>query len=356
MKNKFDLSNSSYKFADNFYKALIAPIVCFILAIVFACTLGFTKGLDYTGGILISVVAGTETKLDDKETYKSFKSKVDEVLKENDVKGDVYSVEVNNLEEYTMVVKFAFNGTKEQTDSLISSLKSGLINKFYSESSEADIENNNLVIVANFGGCVDTRIVITAILATLIAVILMCIYIFFRMGLNASILSIVSAIFNNLFAISVILIARVQITYASIIVLPFVSVISVLFAFIYLRKAKAILKTTDKYDRLDNKVLANDAVKQTINAQVFVSSIAAGCALIFGLFNICNSVMFVALALFTCIACALYTNLMLLPGLFAKTFIRKVKRNKPVKEKAKENKLTEEQIMKETDLDNLVSN
>ena len=51
-----------------------------------------------------------------------------------------------------------------------------------------------------------------------------------------------------------------------------------------------------------------------------------------------------------------YSNLFVLPGLFSKTFVRKQRKAKKQKQIKNDKKLTEEEVMKETDLDNLVSN
>lgn len=363
MKTNCKLSNTNYKFSKNFFKALIAPIVAVVLAIVFMFTIGFNRDMDYTGGVYVSVVAVSQTtgeKLDlsKSENYNTFKKDVDAVLSDNKIKGQVYTAEVNNMQESVLVVKFAFNGSEVEKAALIESIKSGLVTKFYSTTPSEDVENNHLVIVAPFGNAIRLKSneYLTTVLATLVCAIVVCEYIAIRMGLNAGILSLCAGLFNNVFAMALICIARVQLTYASIIVFPFVTIISILAAYVYLKKAKDLLNTTTNYDRKSNYVLADDAVKQTITKQVLLAGIAGVSLLVLGLFNVCNSVLFLSLALFTCVACMLYTNLFLLPGLFARTYVRKVRKNKQKVQMKEEDKLTEEEIMKETDLDNLVSN
>ena len=354
MKTKKPSNN--YQFSKNFYKALIAPAVAIILAIVFAFTLGFNKDIDFTGGIYVSVVAGTDVNLQNKTTYAEFKVKLDDVLNDNNVKGKVYSVEVNNLQEYALVVKIAYEGDESAKTQLVANLKSDLINAFFSETPIEDVENNNLVITAQFGGAVDSGVVLTTALATLIAIILMCAYVACRIGLNAGVISLLSAIFNNIFALSIIMVARVPLTYASFIVVPFVSIVSFVASYIYFKKTKDLLTNSETYQKQNNNVLADDAVKSTIKKQILLSGVSFVCLLICGLVNVCNSVLFICMALLTAIACMLYTNLLLLPGLFARTYIRKTKKQKPKQKVEKEKVITQEEIMKETDLDNLVSN
>lgn len=353
MKIKDKINN--YKFSKNLYKALIAPIMVFVLAIIFAFTIGFNKSIDFTGGMMVSVVAGTDVKLDDKTTYNEFKTTVDNVLNSNDVIGQIYSVEVNELQEYTLVVKFAYSGSDVQKENLATHIKEDLIQEFYASTSVEDIENNSLIIVAPFGSSVDSSIVLTTILATVIASIIMCAYIAIRMGLNAGVLSLVNALLNNIFAFALIMVARVPLTYVTFIAIPFVTIVSIVSSFIYFKKTKDLLQSTDNYSKKSNFVLADDAVKQTFDKQVVLAGISAICLLLIGFANLFNTVLFISLSLFTCVASVLYTNILVLPGLFARTYVRKFKKVKQ-KEAVKEDKLTEEQIMKETDLDNLVSN
>lgn len=363
MKTNCKLTNIKYNFSKNLFKALIAPIVAVVLAIVFMFTIGFNRDMDYRGGLYVSVVAVSQTtgeKLDltKTEEYNAFKKDVDDVLIANNVKGNVYTVEVNDMQESVLVVKFAFDGNETEKQALIESIKSDLVTKFYSTTPSEDLENNHLVIVAPFGNAIRLKSVeyLTTVLATLVCSIVVCVYIAIRMGLNAGILSLCAGLFNNVFAMSLICIARVQLTYTTIIVFPFVTIVSILSAYLYLKKTKDLLYTTNNYDRKSNFELADDAVKKTISKQLLLAGITGIGLLVLGLFNICNSVFFLSLSLFTSVACILYTNLLLLPGLFARTYVRKVKKNKPKTEKKQDDTLTEEQVMKETDLDNLVSN
>ncbi|MBE7074494.1 MAG: hypothetical protein E7376_00720 [Clostridiales bacterium] len=350
------LANCQYNYSKNFFKALIVPVVSIILALIFAFTFGFNKDLDFTGGVVVSVVAGTDVNLYQTETYNNFKQEIDEVLSENNINGKIYTVELNDKQEYTMVVKFGFSGSQTQQESLLESLKLDLVEKFYSETPTQDIENNNYVLVETFGSCIADGVILTTALATLVGVVLMCAYIALRMGINAGILTFVSALLNNILTVSLIMITRIPLTYATVAVVPFVSIISIISSFIYLRKNKELLSTTERYAKQSNESLANDTVKQTSFNQILLCVVATVASLILGLFNINNSILFLSLAFVVAILSVLYTNIMLLPGLFAKTYVRKVKKVKAKEQKNQEKRLTEEQVMQETDLDNLVSN
>lgn len=354
LKNK--LSNTKFNFSQNFFKALVLPVVACILALIFTFTFGFNKGLDYSGGVLVSVVSGIDVKLDDKTTYNEFKSRVDEVLASNDVAGDVYTIEVNEKQEYTLVVKFAYSGSTAKTNELIENLKSDLKAEFYDTMSDDAVQSGNYIIVSTFGGAVSKSILLYIVLSTIISVVLMCAYIAIRFGFNSGMLAMIMAGFNTFVIVALFMVTRIQMTYATFAVIPFVAIVSVVASIIYLKKAKDMFANTQKYEKTSNQVLANDAVKSTLSNQVLLASIFGLALLIIGLVNICNSVLYLSLAFFVAVAVILYSNIFVLPGLFAKTFARKVKKVKQQKQTKQEDKLTEEQVMQETDLDNLVSN
>ena len=61
MNKKNQMKN--IKFSDNLLKNLILPILVLVVAVVFAVTLGFNKGLDFQGGIIVSVMADETAKI-----------------------------------------------------------------------------------------------------------------------------------------------------------------------------------------------------------------------------------------------------------------------------------------------------
>lgn len=354
---KANKSNKTFNFSKNFFKSLIAPIVAVILAVVFAFTFGFNKSMDYNGGIVASIVFGVDVNLEDSNTYNLYKQNVDGILETHGISGDVYSVEVNDKQEYTLVVKFAYNGSEEDQKELITNLKADLKQEFYSEMSDDDLKKNNYVLVEAFGSVVDNNLVLYTALSTLVCALVMCVYIALRNGINAGVLSFLLAILSNVLTISLIMVTRVPLTYATIAVVPFVTIISVIASIVYIKKAKNLLANSQSYDKKDNHVLANDTANESLRSQVILASVVAVALVCIGLTNIFNSVLYLSISFLVAVASVLYTTVLLLPWLFAKTFVRKVKKTKTTKETNKtERKLTEDEVMQETDLDNLVSN
>ena len=89
--------------------------------------------------------------------------------------------------------------------------------------------------------------------------------------------------------------------------------------------------------------------------KLLIAAISALAIVLFSLTNITNNVLDFGLALLMSLVAIMYTYLFVCPPVFALTFVRKIKKERQ-KEKVEEAKLNEAEVLKETDLDNLVSN
>lgn len=348
------ISNTKTNFSKNLILNAVVPAVIIVVALVIGIVFGFNKGLDYNGGVMVSIVADTQN-LENSKEYSQFKSDVDSVLNENGVGGSVYLLEKDSTTyKDILVVKIAYNGNEEKTQELIEGIKTGLIAEFYSETSQNEIELRKLVQVTTFGSQVNSWTIISTILASLITVLLICVYVGFRNGLFTSVLTVLSSTISTALAFAVIMLSRIQINSVTIAVIPFVAILSALATFMFAKKAKQLSKN-DNYSKKQNYILANDAVKSNLFSTLLVSYILGIIALAFALVNICNPVIWFGLSLLAGIIAVVYTNLFVIPAIFALSFVRRVKKER-VKQKNNQSSLNEEEILKETDLDNLVSN
>lgn len=352
LKNK--LTNTKANFSKNLINSIIIPVAIIVFALVIGIVFGFNKGLDFNGGIMLSVVADTQNLEDGKE-YSEFKSNVDSVLAENKVGGTVYLLEKDSVTyKDVLVVKIAYNGNEEDANKLVESIKSGLISEFYSETSESEIEYRNLVNVSTFGPSVDSWVIVSSILATLITVLLISVYVGLRKGLITAVLSVISSVASNVLAFALLILTRVQLNAYTLAIIPFIAIMSIVSTYMFTRRASNLVKT-DKYERKPNSVLANDTVAKGLYSTLFISGVGLVCSLAFALVNILNPVIWFGLAIFAGILAVLYTSLYITPAIFALTYVRRVKREKTKKDK-KSQELNETEILQETDLDNLVSN
>ena len=327
-KLKTCIVKSNYSFSKKLYKALIVPAVVAVLALVFMFAFGFNKGMEFKGGVIASVMSQT-TDFEDFGGYNQLKADVDVVLEENNVRGNIYSIE-NDLTTYNkvFVVKIAYNSNEANEQALVDGIKEGLINKFYSETSAEEIENRNLVVVSTFEGQVSSWTIVSSILATFVTTLAICLYMAFRMGLHASVLGLLASIYNNVLVFALIMVTRVQLGLFTLSLLPFVSILSLLYVFLFERRAKRLEKTNEKYVKLSNYELVDDAILHGFDKYLFITCFAVASLVVLSLFNIMNPVFNLCLAYIEAILVIVFTGLYVTPSLFALTYVRKYKKNK----------------------------
>ncbi len=341
--------------SKNILTSLVVPALVAVVAIILAIVLGFNQGLDFKGGLLVSVTAETQN-LQEEIEYNTFKDSVDSVLEANGVKGSVYLVEENAVTyQDVLVVKIDYSASEQDTSAIVEAIKSGLVSEFYSSLSSQEIELRNLVQVSTFGSVVDAWNIVSTILASLVALLIICVYIGFRSDVHTAMLSLLSAVISNLLAVSLIVITRVQTYQMMLAVVPFVAVLSAMLTFMFVKKAKSILKENDNFVRKSNYALADEAIKRTKKKTLLFVGLFACTLLLVALVNLANPILFLGFALVEAIIATTYTSLYIMPALFGLTYVRKVKREK-TKKIEKQEKLEEADVLKETDLNNLVSN
>lgn len=350
LKNK--LKNINFNFAKNIYTSIVVPALILVVALVIGLCFGFNKGMDFNGGIIVSVVTD-EYNLEIAEDYGTFKGKVDKILQDNGVSGSVYLTEKHSeYQDDILIVKINYTG--ENAESIVDGIKKGLIDKFYA-GEEVLVEQNNLVQVSTFGSSVDNWKIIASILATLVAVIAICVYVGLRtLSMHTPVMAFISALGSSLFATSLVILTRIQVNIFSLAIIPMVAIISMLCAFIYANKTKEILKVGD-YERKSNAKLANDSVKSSLHITAYLTIVACIVSLIFTFANVASIVSHLGLMLLVSVIAVAYNYVFVLPAIYALTYVRKVKKEK-VKKEHKSEKLEESEVLKETDLDNLVSN
>lgn len=353
-KLKAKFANIKFGFAKNIITSIIVPSAIALFALIIGIIFCFNKGIDFNGGIIVSVVA-EDYNLEESKEYNEFTNQVNTILNNNGVKGSVYLTEKHsNYQNDVLVVKIEFNGTEQEASTIIEGIKSGLISKFY-VGEEDSVKNNHLVEVSTFGASVDSYKIVATILATLVAVIVLCVYVGLRtFELHTSVMALLSSVISCVLATSLIVLTRIQINAYSLSLIPLVSIISAIATFMYAGKVKELLKTGN-YERKKNSELAGDAVKQTLTTTLYITIIACVASLIFTFANVTSIVSHFGLSVLVCVIAIAYTNVFIIPALYGLTYVRKVKKEKVKKEQSNQS-LNEEEVLKETDLDNLVSN
>ena len=321
MKQK--IQNSKVNYSGNLFKSLLLPLFIGVIAIILTLTVNFNRGIDFNGGIIVSFDAGQEVNLQDKSVYQEYRGEIESILNENGVSGSVYSIENTSI-----VVKVEYKGNNATT--IIKNIKEDLIANYYSDLSAEEIEDRYLVEVNAFGSSITLKTILKTFLATLICILAICIYIGLRYGLHSSIMTLLSSIGSMLFTGALIMVTRLPLNTESLVVIPFVSLLSSMMAFVYARKVKLVANSTDNIQSKSNVNLCNEAVKKVLYGELLVSIIMALGILLIGAFNMGNSVAILCLMLFEAIASSLYINIFVIPSIFALSYVRKVKKEKVV--------------------------
>lgn len=351
LKNK--IQNTKINFSKNLIFSLVIPAIVLVFALVLGIVFGFNKGLDFNGGLMVNIVA-ENYNLEDGKQYNEFITKVNSILKANRVSSAVCLIEKDSqTQEDILVVKIAYNGSEEKQEALVEALKSDLISEFFASATENEIERRNLVEISMFGSSVSSWVIVSSILASLITAILICIYVGFRNDLFTSVLCMISSIVSNVLAFALIVVSRIQTNAYTVSLIPFITIISSLITYLFCKNAKELSKS-DKYERKQNNVLANDTIKNSLFSFCLIGVIGLISTLAFALINVCNPVLWLGLSLFVAIIAICHANLFIIPSIFALTYVRRVKKEKVKKQETQ--KLNESEVLKETDLDNLVSN
>lgn len=352
LKNK--IKNTKINFSGNFFRSIIIPCAVAVLAVIIGVACGFNKGFDFNGGLLVSVVAET-ADFSEASEYNEFKATIDDILSDNGVKGSIYLKEKDETTfNDVLVIKIAVEGSKEEIEKLAVLIKSDIVSEFYAETDAEEIELRHLVSVSEFGASYDVWNVLSAILIGLFVVLSICIYIYFRAGINAAMLTLAAGIAGNMFTFALAVITRVELNAFSLAVIPFVGIISALSTFIFAKRAEKLAKS-DEFQRKSNFVLANEAVKKGLFSTLLIATASCLVALVFAMANIFNPVLGLGLLIFEAIVAICYVQLFIVPAIFGATFIRRFKKEK-VKKQKETDSLKQEEVLKETDLDNLVSN
>lgn len=343
MKNNIisKIKNLDYDFSKNFLKHLIFPAVAVILAVVFMFCFNFNLGIDFNGGTVATVVF--EQDLNEDNNYATLKSDINEVLNEHKV--SVKSYEIVKTNYYGNAISVKFNKVSQDK---VSEIKADLIEKFYSSVTD-EYELNILVKVNTFSANVDNGVLLSALLAVMVAVIAVAIYIGARYGLCAGFVSGMVALFDCVLTLAWTCILRVEIAMGIVASIAFTAIYSMISSLIYFAKVKDNLKK-EIYAKTQNCDIANITLKQTTKSQFILASVILIMVLLVGVVP-STMVRGSSLPALIGIMVALYSKIMLVPGVWATFFIRKAKKAKTKEEVDDQIVVVEEEMVNDKDID-----
>lgn len=277
------VEKSKFDFCKNLKWFLIAPLVIILVGIILLCTVGFNLGIDFTGGSNMTIFidekgAYSETKLDADKDAKIIKKKIQDVLNKHDLKITTLqstTIDAKNLgisKGSAIIVKYQ---NDEEIEAINDQIRLELLKAFgYITEADGDVDVGNIgefdkaVLVQNGGvttASASAELMMKSFIALLVAVALILIYIAIRFEFTSGLAAILALFHDILVTASVVLICRIQVNVAFIAALITIlgySINNTIIIFDRMRDKTKIAKNSN--EKIDNKIIANNAVKETM--------------------------------------------------------------------------------------------
>ncbi len=282
------VEKSKFDFCKNLKWFLIAPLVIILVGIILLCTVGFNLGIDFTGGSNMTIFidekgAYSETKLDADKDAKIIKKKIQDVLNKHDLKITTLQSTTIDAEDLgiskgsAIIVKYQNDNSleTEEIEAINDQIRLELLKAFgYITEADGDVDVGNIgefdkaVLVQNGGvttASASAELMMKSFIALLVAVALILIYIAIRFEFTSGLAAILALFHDILVTASVVLICRIQVNVAFIAALITIlgySINNTIIIFDRMRDKTKIAKNSN--EKIDNKIIANNAVKETM--------------------------------------------------------------------------------------------
>ena len=354
------VEKSKFDFCKNLKWFLIAPLVIILVGIILLCTVGFNLGIDFTGGSNMTIFidekgAYSETKLDADKDAKIIKKKIQDVLNKHDLKITTLQSTTIDAEDLgiskgsAIIVKYQNDNSleTEEIEAINDQIRLELLQDFgYITEADGDVDVGNIgefdkaVLVQNGGvttASASAELIMKSFIALLVAVALILIYIAIRFEFTSGLAAILALFHDILVTASVVLICRIQVNVAFIAALITIlgySINNTIIIFDRMRDKTKIAKNSN--EKIDNKIIANNAVKETM-----LRSILTGITTFIMIFMITvigvADIREFAFPIMVGILAGFYSSVFMTPGLWAIAYRprkRKKKNNSSGKKKS----------------------
>ena len=354
------VEKSKFDFCKNLKWFLIAPLVIILVGIILLCTVGFNLGIDFTGGSNMTIFidekgAYSETKLDADKDAKIIKKKIQDVLNKHDLKITTLQSTTIDAEDLgiskgsAIIVKYQNDNSleTEKIEAINDQIRLELLKAFgYITEADGDVDVGNIgefdkaVLVQNGGvttASASAELMMKSFIALLVAVALILIYIAIRFEFTSGLAAILALFHDILVTASVVLICRIQVNVAFIAALITIlgySINNTIIIFDRMRDKTKIAKNSN--EKIDNKIIANNAVKETM-----LRSILTGITTFIMIFMITvigvADIREFAFPIMVGILAGFYSSVFMTPGLWAIAYRprkRKKKNNSSGKKKS----------------------
>ena len=313
-------SNKNTDFVKKFKYFIIAPLVLLLVGIVLFFTIGFNKGIDFTGGTQVNVYVGPT--LTQTEVREEVEDKIEKVLSNNgiSISGD-YRESTNDL---GLCLSFRYQPLKNKTEKEMEQINSVVSQQLFDEfgyDSQDDIEKNYVQVNSNIDASVGTSLVVNVFSAVVIASLVILLYMFIRFGVTSAMSALLCVYHDVLIMLVLALICRIEINTpftASVIAVMFLSFINTALYFDKIRE-------TVKLDNvIQNKQIANATVKQNLPQSILFNSIILGALVLFATIAVGQVASFAVPVIFGVLA-SFYSSNFIAPTLWSFAYTKKAK-------------------------------
>ncbi len=294
-ESKFSLDNmiknSKLDVCKNLKWFLIAPVAIILVGVILLCTLGFNLGIDFTGGSNMTICVdseATETTWDLDKNKGEIIDTIEDVLKDHGLKLTTLQETVVDLSDIGMesnvkavIIKYQ-NDNSLETEAIEEEndkIRLELLKAFgYVDATVTfeDLEEIDKAEFVTYGGVTtstaSSELMMKSFIALLVAVVLILVYVAFRFEVTSGLAAILALFHDLLVTSSIVLMFRIQINVSFIAALITILGYSINNTIIIFDRMRDDLKIAKKAEaRIDNKAIANGAVKDTMTRSILTA-------------------------------------------------------------------------------------
>ncbi len=273
---------NNLKVVEKFKYFVIVPVAILLTAIILLFTIGANIGIDFAGGAIVKFDVGGYITVDGqaKEDVKNII--IDEVESKGfKVSQERWSGDDNNVLELGLSLeldgnKIDVNDVEEQEEfrtrieGSAENPNSGLQNAIENAVLAYNAQIEEVTMEFNFVGASASKLLKNAIWATVVAVIVMLIYIIIRFTLSSGLSAVICLLHDVLIMIALTTIFRIQINttfIAAVITIVGYSINATIVLFDRVREVKKLASMKDK----TNEEIANKAVGDTLSRSILTT-------------------------------------------------------------------------------------
>lgn len=321
MKNSlsYRLRNTKFNYAKNLKYFIIAPICIALIGIVLLFTIGFNKGIDFTGGSIINVILGE--KLEETAYYNESVNKIEEVLNNNGLKASVYQLsETDNGLAISVRYQNKDGASEAEMNDINNNVRDELFITFELDPNISE-EANLIQDSQRIGATASSELLMNAFISMLVVIVAILIYIAIRFEFTSGMAAVLALFHDVIIMASMMLIFRVELNssfIAAMITIVGYSINNTILIFDRIRENAR----NEIYAKADNATIANISINETMTRSIFTNLTTLLSIVAVAAIGVPSIRLFALPIIFGLIAGA-YSSIFIAPGLWAIAYRKK---------------------------------